>query len=35
MEDITQKLKKMIKSRKNKKIVYKKSNKLSGNSFVG
>jgi len=34
MEDITQKLKKIIKSRKSKKIIYKQSNIMSGNSFV-
>ena len=34
MEDITQKLKKMMKSRKNKKLIYKQSNIMSGNSFV-
>lgn len=35
MEDITEKLKKIMESRKNQKIIYKKSNKMSGNSFVG
>jgi len=34
MEEITQKLKKMMKSRKNHKIIYKQSNTMSGNSFV-
>jgi len=34
MEDITQKLKKMMKSRKNKKLIYKQSTIMSGNSFV-
>lgn len=34
MEDITQKLKKIMKSRKNQKIIYKQSNTMSGNSFV-
>ena len=34
MEDITQKLKKMMKSRKNQKIMYIQSKIMSGNSFV-
>ena len=34
MEDITQKLKKMMKSRKKQKIIYKQSKIMSGKSFV-
>ena len=34
MEEMTEKLKKMMKTRKNQKIVYKKSNIRSGNPFV-
>ena len=34
MEDITQKIKDMMKSRKNQKIIYKQSERMSGNSFV-
>jgi len=35
MEDITEKLKKITKSRKNQILVYKKSTRMSGNSFIG
>ena len=35
MEEITQKLKKIMESRKNQTIIYKKSKKMSGNQFVG
>ena len=34
MDDITQKLKKIIESRKNQKIIYKQSKKMSVDSFV-
>jgi len=34
MEEITQKLKKISKSRKNKTIIYKQSNTKSGNLFI-
>ena len=34
MEDITKKLKKIMKSRKNKKLIYKQSNKRSAKLFV-
>ena len=34
MEDITLKLKEMIKTRKNQKLIYKQSTKMSGSSFI-
>jgi hypothetical protein len=34
MEDITMKLKKIMKSKKNQKIIYKQSNKKSASIFV-
>ena len=34
MKDKTKKLKKMMKSRKSKKLIYKKSKIMSGDSFV-
>jgi len=34
MEDITEKLKKMMKSRKNQKVIYKQSNMISKNIIV-
>jgi hypothetical protein len=34
MEDATEKLKKLMKSKKKKRIIYKQSNIMSGNSFV-
>ena len=34
MEDITLKLKEMIKTRKNQKLIYKQSAKQSGSSFI-
>lgn len=34
MEDVTQKLKKMIKSRKNQKIIYKNTNRKSVGLFI-
>jgi hypothetical protein len=33
MEEITEKLKEIMKSRKNKKIIYKKPKKISSNSY--
>ena len=35
MEDITKKLKKIMKSRNNKNIIYKQSNERSASLFVG
>ena len=34
MEDATEKLKKLMKSRKNKKLVYKQKNKKSGTMYI-
>ena len=34
MEDITEKLKKIMKSRKNRKVIYKQSNKRANKLFI-